>query len=206
VLSGGEKSRLALVKILINPPNFLLMDEPTTHLDMPSIEALITALRQFEGTLVFISHDVYFIKQLANQVVHVEAGQLRRFAGDYNYYVEKTGWGTATSFNSLAKPAETKNERPAVGTKEQRRLEAEERQARSRVRKQQQKVVSELEERISALETRQAEIHQVLQEPDTYSKGALAADLNRELKELTATLEELHRAWEAEALKLESLG
>jgi ATP-binding cassette subfamily F protein 3 len=101
VLSGGEKSRLSLVKILLDPPNFLLMDEPTTHLDMASIEALVTALRQFEGTLIFISHDVYFIKQLATSVVHVESGQLRQFAGDYNYYVEKTGWGTATSFNAV---------------------------------------------------------------------------------------------------------
>src|SRR6185295_15829308 len=144
VLSGGEKSRLALVKILINPPNFLLMDEPTTHLDMASIEALITALKQFEGTLVFISHDVYFIKQLANQVVHVESGQLRRFAGDYNYYVDKTGWGTATSFAPLTRQAPAvpaRTERPAISTKEQRRLEAEERQVRCRARSEQKKVV-----------------------------------------------------------------
>src|SRR5690606_28557546 len=129
---------------------FLLMDEPTTHLDMASIEALITALKQFAGTLVFISHDVYFIKQLANQVVHVEAGQVRRFAGDYSYYVEKTGWGTATSL-SLARPSE-RTERPSLSTKEQRRIEAEERQNRSRAKKQQQKVVSEIEEQIGELE------------------------------------------------------
>ncbi len=205
VLSGGEKSRLALVKILIDPPNFLLMDEPTTHLDMPSIEALIMALKQFEGTLVFISHDVYFIKQLANQVVHVEAGQLRRFAGDYNYYVEKTGWGTSTSFNNPAKLSEKKSEGPTISSKELRRIEAEERQAQSRAKKQQQKVVTELEERIHALETRQSEIHSVLQEPDTYSKGSLAVELNRELKELTESLDNLHRQWEMEAMKLEAL-
>ena len=90
VLSGGEKSRLALVKLLLDPPNLLLMDEPTTHLDMASIEALISALEQYEGTLVFISHDVYFIKELANQVVHVEQGMVRRYAGDYEYYLEKS--------------------------------------------------------------------------------------------------------------------
>jgi ATP-binding cassette subfamily F protein 3 len=207
VLSGGEKSRLALVKILINPPNFLLMDEPTTHLDMASIEALIVALKQFEGTLVFISHDVYFIKQLANQVVHVENGRLRRFAGDYSYYVEKTGWGTSTSFNTAAKPvpAQSKTERPALLGKEQRRLEAEERQNRSRLRKQQQQIVTDIEKKITALETRESEIHTALQEPDAYSKAGLAADLNRELKEIGVSLDELHRAWEAEALKLEAL-
>lgn len=207
VLSGGEKSRLALVKILIDPPNFLLMDEPTTHLDMPSIEALITALKQFEGTLVFISHDVYFIKQLASQVVHVEGRQLRRFAGDYSYYVEKTGWGTVTSFSSVAGPSEpaAKSERPAISGKEQRRALAEERQMRSRARSEQKKVVTEIEEQIAELETRQAEIHTALQDPETYSKGALAAELNRELKEISARLDLLHQEWEEAALKLEAL-
>ena len=90
VLSGGEKSRLALVKLLLDPPNLLLMDEPTTHLDMPSIDALIAALRQFTGTLIFISHDVYFIRQLSNHVVRVEAGRLTHFPGGYQYYLDKT--------------------------------------------------------------------------------------------------------------------
>src|SRR5471032_1073679 len=73
VLSGGEKSRLALVKLLLDPPNLLLMDEPTTHLDMASIDALIAALEEFAGTLIFISHDVYFIRKLARHVLHVNA-------------------------------------------------------------------------------------------------------------------------------------
>src|SRR5208283_5659481 len=87
VLSGGEKSRLALVKLLLDPPNLLLMDEPTTHLDLASIDALIEALQPYEGTLIFISHDVHFIRVLANHVVRVENGRLRHFTGGYQYYL-----------------------------------------------------------------------------------------------------------------------
>ena len=91
VLSGGEKSRLSLVKFLVNPPNLLLMDEPTTHLDLLSIEALVQALKQYEGTLVFISHDVHFIRKLAANIWHISEGQVTRYAGGYDYYLEKSG-------------------------------------------------------------------------------------------------------------------
>ena len=91
VLSGGEKSRLNLIKFLVDPPNLLLMDEPTTHLDILSVESLILALEKYEGTLVFISHDVHFIRQLATKVFHVRAGQVTPYAGGYDYYLEKSG-------------------------------------------------------------------------------------------------------------------
>jgi len=91
VLSGGEKSRLNLVKFLVDPPNFLLMDEPTTHLDIISIDALVQALRQYQGTLVFVSHNVQFIRDLADTVVHVNQGTLTRYHGGYDYYMEKSG-------------------------------------------------------------------------------------------------------------------
>ena len=90
LLSGGEKSRLALARLLVNPPNLLLMDEPTTHLDIPSIDALLAALKTYEGTLIFISHDVYFIRALAESVLHINAGRLTPYAGNYDYYLEKS--------------------------------------------------------------------------------------------------------------------
>src|SRR5207247_2619020 len=102
VLSGGEKSRLALVRLLLDPPNLLLMDEPTTHLDVGSIDALIGALKQYHGTLIFISHDVHFIRAIATSVLHITASPARTagakhtgsklmfYPGDYDYYLDKS--------------------------------------------------------------------------------------------------------------------
>jgi len=91
VLSGGEKTRLNLIKFLVDPPNLLLMDEPTTHLDIFTVESLTLALENYAGTLVFISHDVHFIRKLANKVLHVNAGQVTPYPGGYDYFLEKTG-------------------------------------------------------------------------------------------------------------------
>jgi ATP-binding cassette, subfamily F, member 3 len=91
VLSGGEKTRLNLIRFLVDPPNLLLMDEPTTHLDINTVESLTLALERYEGTLVFISHDVHFIRKLATKVLHVNAGQVVPYVGGYDYFLEKTG-------------------------------------------------------------------------------------------------------------------
>src|SRR6185369_3681218 len=91
VLSGGEKSRLNLVKFLVDPPNLLLMDEPTTHLDIQTVESLTLALERYAGTLVFISHDVHFIRHLADKVLYVNDGEIIPYSGNYDYFLEKTG-------------------------------------------------------------------------------------------------------------------
>ena len=120
VLSGGEKTRLGLVKLLMNPPNLLLMDEPTTHLDMASIDALIEALKQYQGTLIFISHDVYFIRALAQTVLHISAGKLTPYSGDYDYYLEKSG---ALSEKSGLVAGEQLTDSPSARSFPQRRAE-----------------------------------------------------------------------------------
>ena len=224
VLSGGEKSRLALVKLLLDPPNLLLMDEPTTHLDMSSIDALAYALDQFEGTLIFISHDVYFIRALANHVVHVNAGRLTNYSGGYQYYLDKTQAVSARA--ALTSPGVDRrglltNNQPAyssgpqangsgelangVSRKEQKRMDAEQRQARSRRRKEQQQIVHKLEKQIQELETRQAELVAELEKQETYGTPGLAQQINRDLVSVQRHLAELNPEWEQAATALANL-
>ena len=212
VLSGGEKSRLALVKLLLDPPNLLLMDEPTTHLDLASVEALLFALDQFEGTLVFISHDVYFIRELANHVVHVQDGQLTHYPGGYQYYVDKAAAQTARGAGlaervapTPASNAELAVNRPPHERREQRRLAAEQRQARSRELKAARHAVHRLEQEIGAREARQRELTAELERPETYEDSARAVAINREIQAVLADLERMTGEWEAAAGKLAEL-
>ena len=205
VLSGGEKSRLALVKLLLDPPNLLLMDEPTTHLDIPSTDALVEALRQFEGTLIFISHDVYFIRELANHVIHVENGSLRHFPGGYQYYVDKTAAEAAAAAQAAeAWPVNraAAEESPAAKMRAQKRLEAEKRQGRARQRRGQEQLVTRLETEIHELEVQEGKLTLELEDPATYQTPGKAASLNREFLGLREQLEALTAEWEAAATRL----
>jgi ATP-binding cassette subfamily F protein 3 len=201
VLSGGEKSRLALARMLIDPPNLLLMDEPTTHLDIPSIDALVMALQQYKGTLVFISHDVYLIRALALTVLHVHAGRLTPFAGGYDYYLEKTQAageraGLDAAFGDTRSPLATTRKKPEQSTgkrispKELRRLRSE---------------VGKLEKAVAELEARQAEITSELEDPDTYAEAGKARHLNRELTAIGDQIQQATAAWETAASNLENL-
>jgi ATP-binding cassette subfamily F protein 3 len=218
VLSGGEKSRLALVKLLLDPPNLLLMDEPTTHLDMSSIDALAYALDQFQGTLIFISHDVYFIRALANHVVHVNAGQLTHYPGGYQYYLDKTQALSARA--ALTSPGKDPFQgRPDQGSsgkrsgepvstaskKDQKRLEAEQRQAKSSRRKSQQQLVHTLEKEIQQLESRQTELIAELEKQETYDTPGRAQQINRDLVGVQHRLAELNPEWEQAATRLATL-
>ena len=208
VLSGGEKSRLALVKLLLDPPNLLLMDEPTTHLDLASVDALIEALKQYQGTLVFISHDVHFIRALSTHVVRVEAGTLRHFGGGYQYYLDKTAQSarsalTSSSFSkNLTAP---KSVVPQADRKEQKRLEAAQRQARSNKKSEIQKRIAALEKEIADLEAKERDYAAELEKPETYHSGGRATQINRELVHVSDRLEAANTEWEKAGAELAGL-
>ena len=198
VLSGGEKSRLAMAKLLLDPPNFLLLDEPTTHLDMASIDTLIEAISQYSGTLVFISHDVHFIRKIANNVIHVEEGALRHFPGPYQYYLDKTDQNSSRATEaSLNGSTGSKNSQPKKkeDSKTRKRREAEARQALSKKRKDKKETINKLESNITKLESRQAEINSLLEKPETYAAGGNASVLNRELMMINDDLEKFNKEW-----------
>jgi ATP-binding cassette subfamily F protein 3 len=207
VLSGGEKSRLALVKLLLDPPNLLLMDEPTTHLDLASVDALIEALEPFEGTLIFISHDVHFIRVLANHVVRVENGRLRHFTGGYQYYLDKTSQSarvalTSSGRDALPRVQADRQVSPTESRKGQKRIEAEQRQARARRRQEIQKRITALEKEIAELEMREKELTAELEKPETYTTGGRAVQINRELMEVHDRLAEANAEWETAGTEL----
>jgi ATP-binding cassette subfamily F protein 3 len=207
VLSGGEKSRLALARLLVNPPNLLLMDEPTTHLDIPSIDALIGALQAYEGTVIFISHDVHFIRAVAQNVLHVHSGRLTPYAGNYDYYLEKSRASDAraalTAGFTDARPAQAAATRkaedaaPPSAPKPARSSPKEVRKFREHV--------GQLEKAVVDLESRQAEITAALEAPETYADKGKFHHLNRELAVVVDQIAEATAAWEAAAMKLEEL-
>ena len=207
VLSGGEKSRLALVKLLLDPPNLLLMDEPTTHLDLASVDALIVALKQYEGTLVFISHDVHFIRALSTHVVRVEAGTLRHFTGGYQYYLDKTAQSAraALTSSSFGNSSANKSLAPQVDRKEQKRQEAAQRQARASKKTEVQKRVAALEKEIALLESQERELAAELEKPESYHSGGRATQINRELFNVSERLPQVTAKWEAASAELEAL-
>jgi ATP-binding cassette subfamily F protein 3 len=211
VLSGGEKSRLALVRLLLDPPNLLLMDEPTTHLDVGSIDALIGALKQYHGTLIFISHDVHFIRAIATSVLHIAVspagtgGQLTFYPGDYDYYLDKSK-ATSARIALTAGSASRNGERiidnavrKAGGPQEQKarkRLEADSRNAIAKARREKEKRVHELETKIAALEEQQKELAAALEDPAAYQPGGSATAINRDLSGVAYDLTRLTAEWE----------
>ena len=205
VLSGGEKSRLALARILVKPPNLLLMDEPTTHLDIQSIDALVGALKNYEGTLIFISHDVHFIRALAQTVLHVHSGRLTPYAGDYDYYLEKSKSTDArfalTAGFTDARPKQAAAAAPAAKAAA---VPAAKKATPNEIRKYREEV-GQLEKRVSELESKQADITAALEDPASYADKGKFHHLNRELSTVVDQIAGATAAWEAAVTKLAAM-
>mgnify|MGYP002788631814 CR=1 FL=1 len=205
VLSGGEKSRLALARLLVKPPNLLLMDEPTTHLDIQSIDALVGALKAYEGTLIFISHDVYFIRSLAESVLHVHSGRLTPYAGNYDYYLEKSrATNERAALTAGFTDARPKNEPAVTKAPKSAPAPAAEKPSANEIRKFREHV-GQLEKKVVELERKQAEITAALEAPETYADKGRFHHLNRELSVIVDQVSAATAEWEAAAVKLEAM-
>jgi ATP-binding cassette subfamily F protein 3 len=185
------------------------MDEPTTHLDMASIDALIGALKQFEGTLIFISHDVHFIRSIADTVLHISAGKLTPYAGNYDYYLDKTKALSAraalTAGEGLSDhragtvTAGTPASSPGLGMKEireARKRESAERNARAKQQREREKAIAAAEAEVLRLEADQRRLTLELETQACYDNPALSSKLNRELRDVQHRLAEASLLWD----------
>ncbi len=208
-LSGGEKGRVSLAKLMLSEANFLILDEPTNHLDITSKEILEQALNDYTGTVLYVSHDRYFINQTASRILELSDQTFVNYIGNYDYYLEKKEERTAAL--STAGPQEVKGtskgtyfqaERPAAGplaaetgaasVNKQNWLEQKEAQARERKRKNELK---RTEETISLLEARNQEINELMIHEDVYSNSVKCQELAEEKTANDARLEELYELW-----------
>jgi len=203
VLSGGERNRLALAKLLLRPSNLLLMDEPTNHLDLFSKDVLLEALKNFPGTVVFVSHDRHFIDGLATRVVEVGGGKLESFFGDYEYYLEKTagivaapvqdGGGRLTPKAQEAMKEADDASDPRLSRQQQREADKQrQKEERGRERK-----LAELEEKIGAKEGELAKLEEAMAAPEFFNDHEQARTAGERHASLTAEISALYEAWES---------
>ncbi len=191
VLSGGEKARVSLAKILLSPVNFLIMDEPTNHLDMRSKEALEHALIKYDGTLVLISHDRYFLDKIVQKVIELKDGRLKLYEGNYSDYLNKK-----KQQQLLANQLERESETSGWKSRENKRKQAEARQAISKKRNELQKIIETSEHIIERLEARKQEVERLMAHPDSYKDGDVAATLTKEYHQIKSDIDEHYAAWE----------
>lgn len=201
VLSGGEKSRLALLRILLKSVNLLILDEPTNHLDLHSKDVLLKALKDFGGTVIFVSHDRGFIESLANRVLELKPGEAKVFPGDYKYYLEQIGKleqsevsQPTNKSNSSVQNDEPKKTASQLSREETKRLQAEKR----RLEKEEERLMTE----ISELEEQKATLEEKLSTPEVYSDGVLCKEITEQVSQIEEKLTQLNSRWEEVSEKL----
>ena len=206
VLSGGEKSRLALLLLLLKPLNLLILDEPTNHLDLHSKDVLLDALKRFDGTIVFVSHDKGFIQDLATRVLELKADEeglnpsrIRNFPGTYDYYLYRIEQEESEDKNGAIRKTDTTNSSKAsanLSYEEQKRLRSE----RRKLEKEEERLLNEIEK----CETEIAENEALLADPEVYSNGEKSRAVQKKIEELKARAEDLSESWAEAASKLEA--
>jgi ATP-binding cassette subfamily F protein 3 len=191
VLSGGEKSRLALLKLLLLDTNFLILDEPTNHLDLKTKDVFQEALINYHGTVAIVSHDRYFLDQLVNKVFELKGGNLNYYHGNYSYFIEKR-----------SETKDLKGEDKALAdncrvfkSKKQKRLEAEERNLLAKIKNKMKKELAAVENRIGMLEEKKSRHEAALCDPQTHKDVNQMKNLNMELKYINCELEEAYNSW-----------
>ncbi|MGN0886156.1 MAG: ABC-F family ATP-binding cassette domain-containing protein [Candidatus Spyradenecus sp.] len=199
VLSGGEKIRLAFVRLFLNPPNFLLLDEPTTHLDLEGREKLQQAVRDYNGTVVLVSHDVEFVRGTAEKIIEISHRGVRTFPGGYDYYLEKTAAEVAPTPEA---PAEADIPQK-LSSKDLRRQRAQERAAKAPEVKRLKRRVADAEAAIAKMEAEQDELTEALGNGTLDAQGL--ADAGKRLRALQFDLAKMTLEWEEAATALEAL-
>ena len=196
-LSGGERGRVSLAKLMLSEANFLILDEPTNHLDIVSKEILEDALREYTGTVLYVSHDRYFINRTATRILELTGETLVNYIGNYDYYLEKKEELTKAyvpSANAGVSAGDSKEpEQPAVSAAQQDWKAQKEAQARQRKK---ENDLRKLEERIAALEKRDRAIDEEFNLPETGTDLPRCQALSREKAEIAEELEGLYEEWE----------
>ncbi len=204
VLSGGEKSRLALAKMLLSPANLLIFDEPTNHLDMSSKNILQQAIQQYEGTVVIVSHDRDFLDPIVNKVLDVQPGYIKTYLGNVSYYLNRKQ-EEAEAESAEPSPKKQKQEEDQLSRKEQRRIEAERRNELSRRTKPIRKKIDALEKEIEEKELRKEEIEEEMAKPDFYDDAENVKKFSLEYDELKADLTDDYSKWEEYQHRIEAI-
>ena len=200
-LSGGERGRLSLAKLMLSESNFLILDEPTNHLDIMSKEILEDALNSYTGTVLYVSHDRYFINRTASRILELHKQTLTEYQGDYEYYLEKKNEAASGipapaaasssapgSQNASAVSSEKSDSESKQNWKSQKEQQAAIRKKENEIRK--------CEEAIEALENRNAEIELKMAEPEICTNVAKLQELSKEKERNEAELESLYEKWE----------
>jgi len=210
VLSGGEKARVSLAKLLVKPGNLMVMDEPTNHLDISSSEALINALSKYNGTLLFVSHNQSFIKRLATKIWDIRRGEIVEYPGNLTEYFHhiaiKDDESAHSSSREYAHEITDKNKvlvKKTPDRKKEKREKAEKRQLIYNTLKPLLTEVERLEKRIAVFEVRQKELEKLLADPNIFGDKNRGVPLLSEYKELKKKQDELLLKWEQSQDKLE---